>query len=117
MPAPVRILSLAGGGYLGLFTAVVLARLEARAGEPLGRRFELIAGTSVGGILAIALAFEVPMKTLVDLFLKRGQDVFSARGLPGLHEVPVIVRDVDDRVPGPDVSGFVSVLTIVVAIA
>ena len=29
-----RILSLAGGGYLGLFTAVVLAELEAQVGEP-----------------------------------------------------------------------------------
>ena len=31
-----RILSLAGGGYLGLYTACVLAHLEERAGEPLG---------------------------------------------------------------------------------
>jgi patatin-like phospholipase/acyl hydrolase len=77
-----RILSLAGGGYLGLFTAVVLAGLEARAGEPLGRRFDLIAGTSVGGILAVSLAYEVPMQTIVDLFLTRGSEVFSPRALP-----------------------------------
>ena len=56
MRRPFRILSLAGGGYLGLYTACVLAELEARAGEPLARRFDLIAGTSVGGILAIGLA-------------------------------------------------------------
>lgn len=49
---PYRILSLAGGGHLGLYTACVLAELEARAGKPLGRCFDLIAGTSVGGILA-----------------------------------------------------------------
>jgi predicted acylesterase/phospholipase RssA len=77
-----RILSLAGGGYLGLFTAVVLAGLEARVGEPLGRRFDLIAGTSVGGILAVSLAYEVPMQTIVDLFLNKGSQVFSARALP-----------------------------------
>ena len=77
-----RILALAGGGYLGLFTAVVLAELEARIGEPLGRRFDLIAGTSVGGILAVGLAFEVPMQTIVDIFVKRGSQVFSARALP-----------------------------------
>ena len=45
-----RILSLSGGGYLGLYTAVVLADLEERVREPLGRRFDLIAGTSVGGL-------------------------------------------------------------------
>lgn len=58
---PFRILALAGGGYLGLYTATVLAALEERCGVPLGQRFDLIAGTSVGGILAVALAYEVPM--------------------------------------------------------
>jgi len=57
----VRVLSLAGGGFLGLYTAAVLEGLEARVGEPLGRRFDLIAGTSIGGLLALALAYEVPM--------------------------------------------------------
>ena len=37
-----RILALSGGGYLGLYAAVVLAELEARVGEPLARRFDLI---------------------------------------------------------------------------
>lgn len=81
-PETMRILSLAGGGYLGLFTAVTLAALEARVGEPLGRRFDLIAGTSVGGILAIGLAYEVPMQSMVDLFREKGRQVFSARALP-----------------------------------
>ncbi|HSN33599.1 MAG TPA: CBASS cGAMP-activated phospholipase [Ideonella sp.] len=79
---PFRILALAGGGYLGLYTARVLAALEVRCGEPLGRRFDLLAGTSVGGILAVALAFEVPMARLVELFVGKGSEVFSARSLP-----------------------------------
>ena len=77
-----RILALSGGGYLGLYTAVVLARLEQQLGEPLGRRFDLVAGTSVGGLLALALAFEVPMAAIVELFHARGEEVFSARRLP-----------------------------------
>jgi predicted acylesterase/phospholipase RssA len=100
---PVRVLSLSGGGYLGLFTAVVLAGLEERVGEPLGRRFDLIAGTSVGGILAIALAFEVPMQTMVELFLKKGRDVFSPRSLPS---GPVSrMLDMSRSVLGPKYSG------------
>ena len=51
-----RVLSLSGGGYLGVYTAALLAALELRAGEPLGRRFDLLAGTSVGGILAQEIA-------------------------------------------------------------
>jgi patatin-like phospholipase/acyl hydrolase len=78
---PFRILSLAGGGYLGLYTARVLAQLEARAGVPLARRFDLIAGTSVGGILALGLAYEVPAADMRRLFLERGAKIFSTRPL------------------------------------
>lgn len=77
-----QILCLSGGGYLGLYTARVLAALEAEAGEPLGRRFDLIAGTSIGGILALALAYEVPMARLVETFAARGSEIFSAREVP-----------------------------------
>lgn len=75
-----RVLSLSGGGYLGLYSTCILADLEARAGEPLGRRFDLIAGTSIGGILSLALAFEVPMATLKKLFLEQGQEIFPLSG-------------------------------------
>jgi len=81
-PAGFRILSLSGGGYLGLYTATVLAGLEEHTREPLARRFDLVAGTSVGGILAAAVAMEVPMRQIVDLFLSRGTEVFSPRALP-----------------------------------
>ena len=99
-----RILSLAGGGYLGFYTACVLAELEEQAGEPLGRRFDLIAGTSVGGILAIALAFEIPMATIRTLFLENGTRIFSARGLPSN---PVSrLRDLTRSVLGPKYNGI-----------
>ena len=81
-PPEFRILAVSGGGFLGLFTAAVLARLEAQAGEPLGRRFHLIAGTSVGAVLAASLACEVPMADVVALFRRHGPEVFSPRGLP-----------------------------------
>lgn len=77
-----KVLSLAGGGFLGLYTACVLEALEARAGRPLARCFDLIAGTSIGGILALALAFEVPMSRLVRFFDEHGTEVFSTRALP-----------------------------------
>lgn len=98
-----RILALAGGGYLGLYTAAVLAELERRAGEPLGRRFDLIAGTSVGGIAALALAFEVPMQRVVRLFQLRGAEVFSPRARP---RGPVTrLLDLSRAVLGPKYSG------------
>ncbi len=98
-----RILSLAGGGYLGLYTAQLLAELEDWAGEPLGRRFDLIAGTSVGGILAVALAFEVPMSAVVKLFVERGSEIFSDRKLPGSRVGRLI--DLTRSVMGPKYNG------------
>lgn len=77
-----QILALSGGGYLGLYTAEVLARLERQAGKPLGRCFDLIAGTSVGGILAIGLGLEVPAGKMRDLFSARGERIFSSRPRP-----------------------------------
>jgi patatin-like phospholipase/acyl hydrolase len=100
---PFRILSMAGGGYLGLYTACVLAGLEARAGEPLARRFDLIAGTSVGGLLGLALAFEVPVTKIVTLFRERGSEIFSARGLPTSRVGRLL--DLTRAVLGPKYSG------------
>jgi hypothetical protein len=100
---PFRILSLAGGGYLGLYTACVLAELEEMAGEPLGRRFDLIAGTSVGGLLAIALAFEMPMALLRDLFVQHGTEIFSGRGLA--RSTVGKLRDLTRSVLGPKYDG------------
>lgn len=100
---PFRILALSGGGYLGLYTAAVLAGLEAEAGEPLGRRFDLIAGTSVGAILAAAVALERPLSAMVDLFRHHGADVFSPRALPS---GPVSrLLDMSRSVLGPKYSG------------
>lgn len=100
---PFRILSLAGGGYLGLYTVCVLAELEEMVGEPLARRFDLIAGTSVGGIAAIALAYEMPMATLRTLFIEHGQAIFSRRGLP--TSTIGKLRDLGRAVLGPKYDG------------
>jgi predicted acylesterase/phospholipase RssA len=73
---PFQTLALTGGGYRGLFTARVLDVIEEAIGDPIGRRFDLICGTSIGGIVALAVAFEVPMKDVVRVFLEDGQHIF-----------------------------------------
>lgn len=70
------ILALSGGGYRGLFTATVLQEMEKRCGVPLAKKFDLITGTSVGGILAAALAKEVPADRLPKLFREHGKTIF-----------------------------------------
>jgi len=55
MAGPVKILSIDGGGIRGMIPAVVLANLEQKKGKHVAEMFDLIAGTSTGGILALAL--------------------------------------------------------------
>jgi patatin-like phospholipase/acyl hydrolase len=50
-----RVLSIDGGGVRGLVAALVLAELEDRAGRPIAALFDLVAGTSTGALLGLAL--------------------------------------------------------------
>jgi len=52
---PVRVLALDGGGSKGITEAVFLKHLEEKTGRPIAELFDLIIGTSTGGILAVAL--------------------------------------------------------------
>jgi uncharacterized protein len=79
MPERIQLLSLSGGGYRGLYTAAALAALENAAGRPIGQCFELIAGTSIGGIIALAAAFEVKMQSVVETFQAAGARIFPKR--------------------------------------
>jgi patatin-like phospholipase/acyl hydrolase len=51
-----RILSLDGGGIMGAFAASALATFERATGMKVVEHFDLITGTSTGGIIAIGLA-------------------------------------------------------------
>jgi hypothetical protein len=75
-----RILSIDGGGIMGIYPAAFLAALERDLGHPIGECFDLIAGTSTGGILAIGLALGIPAQDLLDLYLKRGPYIFGQSG-------------------------------------
>ena len=56
MAKPVRILSIDGGGVRGLIPSLILSKLEQLTGQPICELFDMIAGTSTGGILALGLA-------------------------------------------------------------
>ena len=73
-----RILSIDGGGIKGVFPASLLAGLEARYlnGSSVARYFDLITGTSTGGIIALGLGAGLKAAELRDLYLHRGQEIF-----------------------------------------
>jgi patatin-like phospholipase/acyl hydrolase len=72
-----RILCIDGGGILGTFPAAFLAGLEQHLKQPIGSYFDLIAGTSTGGIIAIGLAMGLRASDLLDLYEHRGPEIFG----------------------------------------
>ena len=72
-----RILCVDGGGILGLIPALILAEIEARAGVLAGRLFDLVSGTSTGGIITCAAAAGIQAQDVADLYRQRGCQIFS----------------------------------------
>ncbi len=72
-----RILSLDGGGIRGVFPAAFLARLEEYLQQPIGRYFNLIAGTSTGGIIAIGLGLGLSAGDILKLYVEQGPAIFG----------------------------------------
>jgi patatin-like phospholipase/acyl hydrolase len=73
-----KILSLDGGGIRGLITIILLQRLSKQQG--LGdwlNSVDLIAGTSTGGLLALAIANGLDLQVLRDLYETKGKSVFD----------------------------------------
>jgi uncharacterized protein len=79
MADPVRVLSIDGGGIRGIIPALVLAELERRAERQVFELFDLISGTSTGGILACALCAPdpLPAEQLVALYEEEGPHIFD----------------------------------------
>jgi uncharacterized protein len=80
-----KILSIDGGGIRGIIPAIILASIEKRTEKPISQLFDLIAGTSTGGILALGLTKPDP----------DGKPEFSAQRLCELYErdIPDIFRN------------------------
>ncbi|GEA89726.1 CBASS cGAMP-activated phospholipase [Cellulomonas cellasea] len=74
-----HVLALDGGGAKALFTAHVLARVEEDLSVDIASNFDLICGTSAGGIVALCLGKGVGPSTVVEDFSRLVGTVFPAR--------------------------------------
>ncbi len=79
-----RVLSIDGGGIRGLIPAVVLADVERRTDRRVADLFDMVAGTSTGGILAAAVGCPGPdgrprysAEELIELYLTEGPKIFD----------------------------------------
>jgi patatin-like phospholipase/acyl hydrolase len=78
---PFRILSIDGGGIRGVFPAAYLAEIERRflGGQSIANYFDMIAGTSTGGIIALALAQGMTASEALKIYTERGARIFPTR--------------------------------------
>lgn len=74
-----QILSLDGGGLRGMFSAAVLARLEEDLQLRITDHFDLIAGTSTGGIIALGLGLGLTPREIVEFYAEHGPRIFYDR--------------------------------------
>ena len=71
-----RILCLDGGGIKGVFTAAALARIEEQTKKKIVDHFDLICGTSTGGIIRLGMGLSTA--ELLNFYRERGPVIFPA---------------------------------------
>src|SRR6266404_5107810 len=85
-----QILSLDGGGLKGLFQTSFLAGWEEAKGRRVTEYFDLITGTSTGGIIALGLGMGFTAKELLNFYVREASAIFPPSALSRLkHYVSV----------------------------
>ncbi len=79
--APRRILAIDGGGIKGVFPASFLAAVEDAIGDRIGNYFDLIVGTSTGGIIALGLGLGLSAQDILAFYEESGPEIFGGNRL------------------------------------
>jgi uncharacterized protein len=110
MPSVIKVLSIDGGGIRGIIPAMVLGEIEDRTGKPASELFDLIAGTSTGGILALGLAKpavgsnkpQYKAEELAELYEKEGGRIFSRSVW---HRTRALGSTLEEKYPSEGIEG------------
>jgi len=105
-----KILSIDGGGIRGIIPAMLLAEIEQQTEKKISQMFDLIAGTSTGGILALGLCAPnaegkpaYPAQQLVAFYETRGREIFDRSFWRGVSTVGGLA---DERYPAAPLEGI-----------
>jgi predicted acylesterase/phospholipase RssA len=95
-----KILSIDGGGIRGIIPAMVLAEIEQQTNKPAASLFDLMAGTSTGGIISLALSRrgngglpKYRARDLLDMYVNRGHEIFSRSLWQGVSSVAGLTEE------------------------
>lgn len=100
-----KILSIDGGGIRGVIPAMILSELEEAIGKSVSEMFDLIAGTSTGGILALGLVKPsgdnpkkpaYSAKDMLGLYENEGKHIFSSNLW---HEIESLNGILEEKYP------------------
>jgi uncharacterized protein len=89
----IKVLAIDGGGIRGIIPAVILAEIQKRLSRELWQTFDLIAGTSTGGIIALGLGTACnngkpySPDQLLQLYLQNGSAIFQKSWLTPLRQL------------------------------
>ena len=92
MPS-IKVLAIDGGGIRGIIPATILTEIQKRLGLELFKVFDLIAGTSTGGIIALGIGTRCKNNgpyspsELVDLYVQNGPEIFKKNLLTSERQV------------------------------
>lgn len=78
-----RILTIDGGGIKGVFPVSFLSHIEEKIDGRIGEHFDLIVGTSTGGIIALGLGLGFPAKDILGFYKDHGPVIFGRNGVLG----------------------------------
>jgi patatin-like phospholipase/acyl hydrolase len=90
--AKYRVLSLDGGGIRGLISIILMQRLIAVPGlEGWLDQVDLVAGTSTGGLIALAIARGIDLRVVRALYKDKGKEIFEKSWLDVLGSLWTII--------------------------
>lgn len=78
-----RILTIDGGGIKGVFPASFLATVEDSISDNVADYFDLIVGTSTGGIIALGLGLGLSAKEILAFYEEHGPPIFKGNRVFG----------------------------------
>lgn len=81
-----KILSIDGGGIKGLYSLYILKRLEEKYDVKIYDSFDMICGTSTGGIIALGIAINEEIEKIIEFYENNGSDIFP-KDILGLRTI------------------------------
>ena len=82
-----KILSIDGGGIKGIYSSTILEKFEDKYNCSISDHFDMLCGTSTGGLIALALSLKIPAKTISSFYMEKGDFIFKKNKFSWFRQV------------------------------